>query len=138
MLDIEDNINDLYQKIENRIDEVVARLDNCNDHVKVQQLFSENNLTKTDIQNEWWKYEQYNLGKKLENILEDVEEIDRSQDWYPIVEKIQERFKDRFKGWWMDGYPKYTKQNTCIICYKEPNCLSKNNLSKKETEIMMY
>ena len=96
MLDIEDNVNDLYQKIENRIDEVVARLDNCNDHVKVQQLFSENNLTKTDIQNEWWKYEQYNLGKKLENILEDVEEIDRSQDWYPIVEKIQERFKDRF------------------------------------------
>ena len=70
--------------------------------------------------------------------MDNVEETDIGQDWYLIIENIQERFKDRFKHPWTEGYPNYTRRKTCIICHREPNCLNKNNLSKKETKKMMY
>ena len=108
------------------------------DHVKVSKVFSENDLETHKIQHEWQYFQQYNLGKKMEKILNDIEQTDKNRDWYLIVEKIQERFKERFKGWWVQNYEKYTKQYTCIICQKEPNCLNQYNLSKKETKKMMF
>ena len=138
MLEIEDSINDLYQEIESRIDEIVEKVKDFDDHVKVYKLFSENGLVKHDIQHEWFCFQQYNLGKKMEKILVDTEQVDKDQDWYSIVEKIQERFNERFKGWWVEDYEKHTKQTTCIICQKEPNCLNDYNLSKKETKKMMF
>ena len=74
----------------------------------------------------------------MNKILDEVEEKDKTQEWYQIVEKIQDRFKDRFKGWWIHNYHKYARQNNCIICQKEPNCLNKYNLTKEETKKMMF
>ena len=91
-----------------------------------------------EIQYEWDLFQQYKLGEEIEKILDVVEETDKNKEWYAIVEKIQERFKERFKGWWVQNYHKFTKQTSCIICHKVPNCLNEYNLSKEETKVVMF
>ena len=95
-------------------------------------------MRKHEIQHNWQKFEQFNIGRKIEKVLEDVEENGKNQEWYLIMERIQERFKDRFKGWTIKEFHKYSRQNSCIICKKEPNCLNQYNLSKEETKKMMF
>ena len=97
------------------------------------KVFDENGLKKHDVQHKWHYFEQYNLGEKIEKILNEAEESDKDQEWFLIVENIQERFKERFKGWWED-YGKFMRLKKCIICNKEPNCLNQYNLSKMETK----
>ena len=138
MLEIQDSINNLHQEIEARIDKVVEKVRNFDDHVEVSKVFRENGLLKHEIQHEWQFFQESNLRKKMKGILDDTEQSDIEHDWYSIVEKIQERFKERFKGWWVRDYEKFTRQASCIICNKEPNCLNEYNLSKKETKTMMF
>ena len=138
MLQILSSIDNLYQEIEVRIDKVVGIVQNFNCHIKVTNVFRENGLLLHEIQNEWQSFEQYKLGDKIEKILNGVEESDKNEEWYSIVEKIQERFRERYKGWWVENYHKFIKQTSCIICHKVPNCLNEYNLSKEETKIMMF
>ena len=86
-----------------------------------------------EIQNEWHSFQQYKRGDKIEKILNDVEETDKNVEWYSIVEKIQERFRERFKGCWVENHHKFNKQTSCIIFHKVPNYLNEYNLSKEET-----
>ena len=95
-------------------------------------------MRKHEIQHNWQKFEQFNIGKKIEKVLEDIEENGKNQEWFSTMERIQERFKDRYKGWWIQHFDRYEKQKTCIICQKKPNCLKKYNLSKDEIEKMMF
>ena len=138
MLQIQSSIDNLYQEIEIRIDKVVGIVKNFDCQVKVKEIIRENGLQLHEIQHEWELFQQYKLGEEIEKILDDVEETDKNKEWYAIVEKIQERFKERFKGWWVENYHKFTKQTSCIICHKVPNCLNEYNLSKEETKVVMF
>ena len=124
MLQIQSSIDHFYQEIEIRIDKVVGIVQNFDCQVKVKKIIRENGLQLHEIQHEWDLFQQYKLGEEIEKILEDVGENDKNKEWYAIVEKIKERFKERFKGWWVENYHKFTKQTSCIICHKVPNCLT--------------
>ena len=57
------------------------------------------------------------MGEKIGKLLENVEETDESTEWYCVVGKIQDRFKEKFKGWWGGDCLKYPKQSTCTLEY---------------------
>jgi len=63
--------------------------------------------------------------------LDDVDESEVSKDWYLMVQQIQERFIEKFPGWWEKGL-KYKTRKSCIICKRKPNCLEENWLTKEE------
>ena len=143
MLQIQKNINDFSQEITSRIDETILKgqaieVKTFDDYVKVHQLFRKNNVDTSKIQSQWQNFEQWDIGKKIEKLLDELQETDQSKDWYCIVEKVQDRFKERYKGWWMEGSTKFEKLKSCIICQNEPNCLDKYKLSKKEIKIMIF
>ena len=94
-------------------------------------------MVKHEIQNKWESFEQNNIEKRISKLLDDLQETGKGQEWYSVVEKIQERYKDIYKGWWMDNYSKFIRINTCIICKKEPDCLNKYNPSKKDYKRFM-
>ena len=94
-------------------------------------------MVKHEIQNKWESFKQNYLEKRISKLLDDLQEIGKGQEWYSTVEKIQERFKDIYKGWWMDNYSKFRRINTCIICKKEPDCLYKYNPSKEDYKKLM-
>ena len=108
------------------------------DDNKINELYHKRELSRLDIQWEWKKFEGCSLGKKMEKLLIGLQDTDKNKDWYLTAEKIQERFKDRFKGSRDPGYPKYTKIDTCIICHKKPNCPNIHNPSRKESREMRY
>ena len=87
----------MFQEIKIRIDKVVDIVQIFNCHIKVTNVFRENGLLLHEIQNEWHSFQQYKCGDMIEKILNDVEETDKNVEWYSIVEKIQERFRERFK-----------------------------------------
>ena len=138
MYDIENSINNLHQDIEKRIDEAVEKVKDYDDYREVQKFYRENDLEHEKIRHEWWKFEQFNVGEKIGKLLENVEETDESIEWYCVVGKIQDRFKEKFKGWWGGDCLKYPKQSTCIICSKRPNCLNQYKLSKEETNKWLF
>ena len=82
------------------------------------------------------KFEQFQVGKRLGKILENTSDSEKTEDWFYMVEIIQDRFKEKFKGWWEN--PEYTTRKSCIICSKEPNCLQKNWLSRAEFEKVKF
>ena len=127
------SIDNLFQEIKIRIDKVVDIVQYFNCHIKVTNVFRENGLLLHEIQNEWHSFQQCKLGDKIEKILNDVEETDKNVEWYSIVEKIQERFRERFKGCQVENHHKFNKQTSCIIFHKVPNHLNEYNLSKEET-----
>ena len=136
--DIEDSINSLHQGIEKRIDEAVEKVKDYEDFREVQKFYRENDLEHHQIRHEWWKFEQFNVGEKIGKLLENIEETDESQEWYFVICKIQDRFKEKFKGWWGGDCLKYPKQYTCIICNKRPNCLNQYELSKEENNKWLF
>ena len=133
MLQIQSSLDNLYQEIEIRIDKVVGIVKNFDCQVKVKEIIRENGLQLHEIQHEWELFQQYKLGEEIEKILDDVEETDKNVEWYSIVEKIQERFRKRFKGWWVENHHKFNKQTSCIIFHKVPNYLNGYNISEEET-----
>ena len=126
MLDIQHSIHDFSQEILTLIENTVQNakkfeVNNSNDVVKVQTFLKKNKVVKHEIQNKWEFFEQNDLKKRISKLLDDLQETAKRQEWYSVVEKIQERFKDIYKGWWMDNYSKFIRINTCIICKKEPD-----------------
>ena len=143
MVEIENSIDNFYQEIETKIDGIIEELkdiDGCNidDDNKINEMYHKRKLSRLDIQWVWKKFEGFSLGKKKEKLLIDLQDNNKNKDWYLTAEKIQERFKDRFKGSRDPGYPKYTKIDTCIICHKKPNCLNIHNPTRKESREMRY
>ena len=142
MLDIQHSINDFSEEIISLIENTVQNakkieVNNSDDGVKVQTFLRKNKVVKHEIQNKWEFFEQNDLKKRMSKFLADLQETAKGQEWYSVVEKIQERFKDIYKGWWMDNYSKFIRINTCIICKKEPDCLNKYIPSKKDYKKFM-
>ena len=111
MLDIQRSITDFSQDIITSIENTVQNaikfeVNKSNDNVKVQTFLRKNKVVKHEIQNKWEFFEQNDLKKRISKLLDDLQETAKRQEWYSVVEKIQERFKDIYKGWWMDNYSK--------------------------------
>ena len=53
---------------------------NFDDYVKVHQMFRENNVDNTKIQLQWQNLEQWDIGRKIEKLLDDLQETNQSQD----------------------------------------------------------
>ena len=140
MANIESSIKDKYEKIDTGINEVLKKVENSEDSREIDSAFlgnkKENGLyeggkDESDIQHEWQVFEQFHIGRRLEDILDNIDESERKSEWFYKVQIIQGRFKQKFKGWW-EQHQEYTTWKTCIICGKEPNCLEKNWLTKIE------
>lgn len=138
MVVIQKSIDNFYQGIEMNIDEIVEEAKDLDEDSKVGSLYMKKQMLRQHIQHQWTTFEQFNLAKKMENLLDGLNESDKIKNWYLIAETIKKRFKDRFKAYWMKGYPKYAKVYSCIICYKTPNCLNIHNPSRKEIKEMRY
>ena len=85
MLKIQKNINDFSQEITSIIDEKILKgkaieVKTFDDYVKVHQLFRENNVDTTKIQLQWQNLEQWDIGRKIEKLLDDLQETNQSQD----------------------------------------------------------
>ena len=131
--------------MENEIDAIIKMVENSEDETKIHDAFmgtkKENGLyeggkNEEDIKDEWNSLERQ-IGKRLQNILENVSESEKNKEWFYRVQLIQGRFKEKFNAWWAANQ-KYTKAKTCIICTKKPNCLEKNWLTKVEFEKVRF
>ena len=89
------------------------------------------------IKHQWQSFEYYEIGKRLENILENVNGSDKKEEWYYKIQIIQGRFKEKFQRW-CDGKQEYISRKICIICGKKPNCLEKNWLTRDEFEKIKF
>lgn len=166
LLSLENNIQELHQKIENDIDELkqkvidkIAEWQKQGCTYKHEGLF-ENAFKKNRVrpmsgyvmssddwfQKDWEKLER-NINKDLNEILEKIEDPYRNADWFYILEKIHEAYKEKFPGQWMAiyyplikiktlyagyGYDQqpYYPSKTCIVCGLKPNCIEKTKKQK--------
>ena len=96
MLDIQESINSKYIEIETKMNQLVEKVKELNTGTKVTNCFSKNKMDKEDIKIEWYIFEG-GLMTKVKNLLEDVQDNEKSQNWYPIVERIQEKAKEMLK-----------------------------------------
>ena len=146
MANIENSIKCKYEKMDTEINEILEKVKYSEDSRKIDSAFlgnkKENGLyeggkNENDIKHEWQVFEQFHLGRRLENILENINESERKSEWYYRIQIIQGRFKEKFKGWW-EEHQEYTKFQTCIICGQEPNCLEKNWLTRIEFKKVQF
>ena len=131
--------------MENEIDAIVKKVENEEDYFEICSAFKvnkkdngiyEGGKEEEDIKHVWQTFEQFEIGKRLENILDTVNESEKKEEWFYVVQIIQDRFKEKFKGWWEKQ--EYTARRTCIICSEEPNCLEKNWLTRAEFEKVKF
>ena len=147
MRDLKKEIEDKFVKMEEELEEIIKKVENSEDHFEICSAFKgqkqSNGIYKggkdgEEIKHEWQTFEQFQVGKKLENILENINETERKKEWYYRVQLIQGEFKEKYQPWWGDSKQEYTTSKTCIICSKKPNCLEKNWLTRVEFEKVKY
>ena len=145
MLDLESCILKKNEQMENEINVIIEKVQNSHDYSEICSAFKgtkkENGLYEggkyeEDIKQQWQRLEQLEIGQRLENILENVNDTDKKANWYYRIQLIQGRFKEKFKGWWEKQ--DYAKRKTCIICGKNPNCLERNWLTRVEFEKVKF
>ena len=77
---------------------------------------------------EWQKLEG-RIEKKLKNILAQIEDSDKTESWYGVLDKIYDTYTQKFtEEWWFywkkgDYLPKSRNYLPCVICNQRPNCL---------------
>ena len=86
----------MYLKIETKMKQLIEKVIELGTGTKVQNHFSKNQMDKEDMKIEWCIYEG-ELMKKVKNLKKDVQDNEKSQNWYPIVERIKERAKEMFE-----------------------------------------
>ena len=112
--------------------------DTFDDH-KILQMRKKDNVDKEKIQSDWEFFQQGYLERNILNLLDIVEESEKEEDWYLVLEKIIERFQDRYKNHFgIKNNWRFLKIDTCIVCQMSPNCLNKYNLTRDEIKKMIF
>ena len=108
MVNLENSIKGKYEKMEKEIDAIVKKVENSEDQFEICTAFKgnkkhnglyEGGKEEEQIKHEWQTFEQFQIGKSLENILENVDESEKKEEWFYVIQIIQDRFKEKFKGW---------------------------------------
>ena len=140
MMRLEKCIIEKHNKMEREVDDMIEKAKDLKNFREIGYAFKGEKIGKwefkggkeeNDIKHDYQGFEQFTIKKELKKILDDVDESEISKDWYLMVQKIQERFIEKFPGWW-EKELRYKTRKNCIICKREPNCLEENWLTKEE------
>ena len=132
LLSVVKTIEDTYQTHQTNIEEMAEMLKDATHIVQVHEKFSN---PDGKIQQKWRKLE-FVINNKLKKLLAESEDLEKSKNWFKILEKIYDFYQQKYTGeWWYfwkkgDYLPKSFFYLPCIICDKEPNCLDKSKRSE--------
>ena len=147
LTDIGKSINEMHENMERKVDEILEKVKDSEDSTEIYNAFKgekignyeyKGGIEEEDIKHKYQLFEHYDVRRRLEKVLESVDESEKNKDWYFRIQIIQGTAIERFPAWWEDEELKYIKKRNCIICKKEPNCLEKNWLTKVEFEKVKF
>ena len=121
------SIDDNYQKHEQEIEKMEEITKDASDTAEVQRVFHSED---EQVQFKWQRFEPL-IGSNLEKILTDIESSDKSTNWFSVLNRILDSYKQKYTGrrwlYWIKGdyISKPITYLPCIICNKNPNCIEK-------------
>ena len=139
MINIGNGIQEKYEKMKMEIDEILEKVEKSENVLKRQEIvdyFCKGRKEQEHIQHDWNNFEWWNVGKKINDILENIQLSKNNKDWFIKVQEIQMMYEKNHCE--MVNRQKYYSKKVCIICNKEPNCLRKNWVSKEQHDVIRF